>query len=507
MLSLAKAAQRRILYPFASATALLLLVGSCSAYDEGGPVRVAAIGEVEKSANLAKGEVSSATMVLLDATAQGLVSFDGEGQIEPGLAERWTVTADGRSYIFRIREAKWPNGKKVTAQQVAAALKSYLAPRSRHPLREDFVEVENIHAMTDSVIEIRLSVPQPFILELLAQPAMAIAAPGSDWDRGWGPMRVHPRGNMLRFTPIADPLAEDTEAAEARANDPARSVDMIATTAPRALARFKNGYADAVLGGSYATLPYFQSSGIARSRLLIDPVAGLFGLAFANDDGFLAEPAHRAALASLIRADRLIKAFDLSDWLPQSGLRPAATGRSALTTAPVPTWTTEEEESRLSGTRQLISQWKADGHSMAPLRIALPDGPGSLILFAYIAADLARADVKAVRVGLDAPADLRLIDEVAPNDDAIWPIRRLNCRADTLCSESLAAQIDKANTHIDNGQRLELIAETEAQMMQYAAFIPLAVPLRWSVTSLRLTGLRPNSRAHHPLNRLIATPN
>jgi len=35
----------------------------------------------------------------------------------------------------------------------------------------------------------------------------------------------------------------------------------------------------------------------------------------------------------------------------------------------------------------------------------------------------------------------------------------------------------------------------------------LASPLRWSVASQRLTGLRPNARAAHPLNRLLAKPN
>src|SRR3546814_6601201 len=77
-----------------------------------------------------------------------------------GLADRWTVTTDGRSYIFRLREAKWANGRKVTAEDVAEILRDYLAPASRHVLKDDFPEVDTIKAMTDAVIEIRLSVPQ-----------------------------------------------------------------------------------------------------------------------------------------------------------------------------------------------------------------------------------------------------------------------------------------------------------------------------------------------------------
>jgi oligopeptide transport system substrate-binding protein len=44
-------------------------------------------------------------------------------------------------------------------------------------------------------------------------------------------------------------------------------------------------------------------------------------------------------------------------------------------------------------------------------------------------------------------------------------------------------------------------------MVRYAAWIPLATPLRWSVVSPRLNGVRANNRGEHPLNRLRAVPN
>ena len=55
--------------------------------------------------------------------AQGLVRFDAAGNIVRGLAERWNVSDDGLSYIFRIAATKWPDGRKITAQQVARLLK------------------------------------------------------------------------------------------------------------------------------------------------------------------------------------------------------------------------------------------------------------------------------------------------------------------------------------------------------------------------------------------------
>ncbi|PKP97810.1 MAG: ABC transporter substrate-binding protein, partial [Alphaproteobacteria bacterium HGW-Alphaproteobacteria-13] len=106
-----------------------------------------------------------------------------------------------------------------------------------------------------------------------------------------------------------------------------------------------------------------------------------------------------------------------------------------------------------------------------------------------------------------APAELRLIDEAAPNDDALWPLRRLSCRADTLCNREAQALIDLATVSTDAAQRMQRLAEAEVVLARYAPFIPLATPLRWSVASQRLTGLRANMRAQHPLNRMVAAPN
>ena len=111
------------------------------------------------------------------------------------------------------------------------------------------------------------------------------------------------------------------------------------------------------------------------------------------------------------------------------------------------------------------------------------------------------------RVKMASSADLRLIDEVAPSDDPIWALRRLSCRRDTLCNREAQDLIDQATANVDAGQRARQIGEAEAVLARYAPFIPLATPLRWSVASQRLTGLRANGRAQHPLNHLIAIPN
>jgi len=482
---------------------LALALGSCGLFGERGPVRIAAIGALNSAANPINGELSAANAALLDATSQGLVSFDGEGQIDVGLAERWTVTADGRSYVFRIREAKWANGRKVTAADVANILEGYRAPRSKHMLKDDFPEIETIKAMTDSVIEIRLSVPQPGMLELLAQPSMAIVNRGL----GWGPMRPKRNGRAMLLTPVPDPLAEDPDAAEAAAADPAASIELTGTSAAGALARFKNGYADGVVGGRFSTLPYFAASNIGRSRLVVDPVPGLFGLSIVGIDGFLGVQANREALSRALRRERIVGAFGLQEWEPQVTLRPDLYTRDVGPTPLLPAWADYPEQMRFEQAKRAVDAWRDSGNVVEPLRIAVPDSPGGRILFAYIAADFTRIGMPSRRVAMTATADLRLIDEVMPNDDALWGLRRLSCRADTMCHRDVRERIDQAVAATSTADRARLIGEAEQLLAGYSPFIPIATPLRWSVASQRLTGLRANGRSQHPLNHLIALPN
>src|SRR3954454_23830124 len=157
--------------------ALALVPAACRQQPEG-TVKVVVIGGEPKLRDPAEGVLAAPDEVLLQNVAQGLVRFDPGGNIVPGLAERWNVSDDGLSYIFRIASTNWPDGRKITAQQVAKILKRVTAERSPNRLRDTLGAVEDIVAMTDRVIEIRLMAPRPSLLALLAQPELAIVRAG-----------------------------------------------------------------------------------------------------------------------------------------------------------------------------------------------------------------------------------------------------------------------------------------------------------------------------------------
>ena len=79
------------------------------------------------------------------------------GGVEPGLAERWIVIDEGRSYIFRLRPAEWAGGGRVTAAQVATALRRRLRARA-NPLSPFLSAVDEVVDWAEEVSEVTCDV-------------------------------------------------------------------------------------------------------------------------------------------------------------------------------------------------------------------------------------------------------------------------------------------------------------------------------------------------------------
>src|SRR3546814_8137507 len=109
----------------------------------------------------------------------------------------------------------------------------------------------------------------------------------------------------------------------------------------------------------------------------------------------------------------------ISDWVQTCAL-PIFYARDGGPTPLLPPWSGYDDASRLAQAKRVVDAWKAGGREIEPLRIAVPDSPGGRILYAYVAADFDRIGVPSRRVDAGAAADLKLIDEVTPNDDPLW---------------------------------------------------------------------------------------
>src|SRR4029434_301594 len=126
--SLMRSAMPRLLL----AAIVALAVAGCDGQNEEA-LDVTVIGKGRPVlADPAASTLSQPNEVMLSNVAQGLVRFDARGQIDPGLAERWNVSDDGLSYIFRLASGEWPSGRKITAHQAARILRRTLATSSNN---------------------------------------------------------------------------------------------------------------------------------------------------------------------------------------------------------------------------------------------------------------------------------------------------------------------------------------------------------------------------------------
>ncbi|MGK6317948.1 ABC transporter substrate-binding protein [Sphingomonas sp. DT-204] len=439
--------------------------------------------------------LSPASRMLLDSTAQGLVRFDATGGIEPGLAERWIVIDDGKSVIFRLRDAEWPNGETVTADDVVTILRRTIARGSRNPLLPYLTAIDEIVAMTPQVIEVRLSRPRPDILKLFAQPELAILARRRG---GSGPFRIERnQGPGILLRPAFDPVRSPDE--EPEEPKPEELVRLRGERAALAIARFAARRLDLVEGGTIADWPILAQAPVEPINLRIDSPSGLFGLAVANRTGFLADPLGRGAVAMAIDRAAVTAAFR-ENWPAAEAVLPAQL--DSATPPTVPGWATVAPQDRLTTARVRVALHQ-QAHGPIMLRIAVPQGPGGTLLYRALALSLRRIGIDAVRVGMRDPADLRLVDAVAPYDSARWYLRTA-CQP---CAEDTATLIEAARDAPTLRARADRLAEADAALAADVAFIPLAQPLRWSLVAERLRAWTPNARAFHPLNHLRGVPN
>ena len=62
----------------------------------------------------------------IHAITDGLTAVNDKGKTVPALAKSWDVSADGKTYTFHLKDAKWSNGDKVTANDFVYSWKRIL---------------------------------------------------------------------------------------------------------------------------------------------------------------------------------------------------------------------------------------------------------------------------------------------------------------------------------------------------------------------------------------------
>ena len=236
------------------------------------------------------------------------------------------------------------------------------------------------------------------------------------------------------------------------------------------------------------TCPYARRPRLPRNALRFDPVAGLFGLVPARADGPLADRELRRLLSQAIDREALIAALNVPglvaratllepglDGLRRPGIAAMAgdparrtparcsprpqRGCSATGTADAPHRTSRRTRRR----RSCSTGWRATGARSASRSSARRTGE---------------------------PADLKLIDPVAPSTSPAWFLRQFRCGVAPLCdagSRRIARRRARRARSPPSAPRL-LAEAGAADRRGSSCSSPIAAPIRWSLVSDRVQG-------------------
>ena len=100
-----------------------------------------------------------------------LVNLDFDMKtLKPGLATSWTVSPDGLTYTFKIRDdVSFCSGKKLTAKDVVATYERWLDPETKGLVKWRMGDVDKVSAPDDTTVEYKLKKPFSELLYQMTQ--------------------------------------------------------------------------------------------------------------------------------------------------------------------------------------------------------------------------------------------------------------------------------------------------------------------------------------------------
>ena len=170
---------RRTLLRHAGSGAAAALVLSALAF----PVSKPAIAQQKTTATIGMGveptglDPTAAAPVAIGQVVwqnvfQGLTRIDRDGTVQPQLAEDWTISDDGKTVTFALRNGvTFSNGKPFDARAAKFSLDRARGEKSTNPQKQFFATIADVSAKDDRTLVLTLSEPTGNLLYWLAWPS------------------------------------------------------------------------------------------------------------------------------------------------------------------------------------------------------------------------------------------------------------------------------------------------------------------------------------------------
>ena len=102
---------------------------------------------------------------------EGITRIGPDGQVQPGLAESWDISDDGKVYTFKLHAGvKFHDGTPFSADDVKFSIERAMAEDSVNPQKQLYSAVETVEVVDPATVKITLKHPQGAFL----------------WNMGWG---------------------------------------------------------------------------------------------------------------------------------------------------------------------------------------------------------------------------------------------------------------------------------------------------------------------------------
>ena len=460
----------------------------------------------------------------------GLVTYDASGALVPGLAESWTVSDDGLTYTFALRQnAVWSDGTPIIAADAQFALVRAATPATRAPfagLLAPIAGAAGLRAGTARDIEVKtsgrhtlritLTARNARFLEVLAQPVAApipraqVTKLGADW--GLAGRLVTSGAFLAGASPDSFTLSRNSRAVLPGNSDLIRFERTASFT--EAAARVRAGRAHAAWG--------FAPEMVAERELnaVLKPAPGqaLMYVAVNGTRPKLGERIARHALGMVIERETLVRNLRLSnaafDAAPGYGaVPPAARADSTLHLAP---YQRIGADDRLTIAQVLVTEVDVDAAHPYNVGLAYPTGRIAAAIAKGVAASWAKIGFRAELQERSAAEHARVLHNgdydlaIATSDsrDATpWPYLEFLSAAAGPDNFVRYAEPD-FDRHLADAVALfepELIAKSlgaaEEMLAQDQIILPLFVFTPLDAVG-KVTGWEANARGLHPLRLL-----
>ncbi|RYG49110.1 peptide ABC transporter substrate-binding protein [bacterium] len=469
---------------------------------------------------------------LIQNVYEGLVAYGEDNKIKPMLAESWTTEDGGKTYVFKIRNAKFHNGRAITAGDFVWTFNRNADPKLKSPITLGYLgdivgmkervdgkakDIRGVSAPDDRTLRITLDKPRPYFLGKLTYPcgfllAKEAASAGEinspETSIGTGPFKLaaYVPAQQVELKSFADywdgaPKIE-------------RYVRPVIQDAQARLVKFRNGELD-MLTLERQDLAAVEGDEKLKPQLKAQPRPAIYYLGL-NQNAYAPFKDKRVRRAFAMAVDRKKIADDLVGLPLAGGLVPVGVPGSRKDLPAIP----YDPE----GARAMLAEAGfAGGKGLPALTIHYREGrPDSQLLAVAAAQDLEKnLGLKVQPRSMEWRSFLEARNkEELPFYGASWygdyldPQNFLsfllrtgaNENHDGYSNPAFDELVDQADTMPDGPDRLAVYQAAETLLLEDTARIPVYMGLDMILVSPRLQGLRYNLLGTMPMAKVTLAP-